>query len=79
MRSLIQIQDQYVETVNAGYARWSHRKNGGHRPRINRGARHVAEKQLRKWGFTEPQIDQIIRDAQDMAQLIRLAEDSEEN
>jgi hypothetical protein len=72
--SLIAIQDEYIETVNAGIARWSHRKDGGHSQRISRGARHIAEKQLRKIGYTDQkQIDQIIQDARDMAVLERMA------
>lgn len=73
MKTLIQIQDQYIETVNAGIARWSHRKDGGHSRRISRGARHAAEKDLRSLGFTSQQIDQAIKDARDMAELERHA------
>ena len=74
-QTLIGIQEKYIETLNAGIARWSHRKDGGHASRISRGARHAAEKQLRKIGFTdEKQIAQIIQDARDMATLERLAE-----
>ncbi len=74
-QTLIGIQEEYVETLNAGMARWSHRKDGGHSQRISRGARHAAEKQLRKIGFTdEKQIAQIIQDARDMAALERIAD-----
>lgn len=74
METLIGIQDKYVETLNAGIARWAHRRNGGHTSRISRGARHAAEKGLRRLGFTDgKQIDQIIQDARDMASLIRNA------
>ncbi len=73
--TLIGIQEKYVETMNAGIARWSHRKGGGHASRISRGARHAAEKSLRKLGYTDDkQIAQIIQDARDMAALERLAE-----
>jgi len=73
-KNLIAIQDEYVETINTGIARWAHRKKGGHMPRIMRGARHKAEKALRQWGFNDRQIDAVIADAKDMAALIRNAE-----
>lgn len=73
MLTLIGIQEEYIETVNAGISRWSHRKDGGHAGRIARGARHAAEKKLRRIGFTTEQIAQIIKDARDMAALIRVA------
>lgn len=72
--TLTQIQDQYIETVNAGIARWSHRKNGGHASRIRRGAFHKATKQLAGLGFSQAQIDLAIVEAQDMAALERNAE-----
>lgn len=76
MQTLIGIQQEYIETLNAGIARWSHRKLGGHSSRISRGARHTAEKQLRKLGFADQkQIDQIVRDARDVAELERNADE----
>jgi hypothetical protein len=72
--TLIQVQEQYVDTVNAGLARWAHRKDGGHSSRICRGAYHKAQKQLLSLGFTQPQIEQAIKDARDMAELERNAE-----
>ena len=75
MKTLIQIQDEYIERVNAGMARWAHRKDGGHSQRIRRGARHTAEKQLAKLGYSAEQIDRIIGDARDMATLIRTADE----
>lgn len=69
--TLIGIQEEYIETLNAGLARWSHRKGGGHSHRIARGARHVAEKKLARLGFTDQQISQAIKDARDMAELER--------
>jgi hypothetical protein len=72
--TLIGIQEQYIETLNAGLARWAHRKDGGHSSRISRGARHAAEKQLRKLGFTDQEIPQLIQDARDMAALERNAD-----
>jgi hypothetical protein len=76
--NLIQIQDEYVETLNAGIARWAHRRDGGHSHRIAHGARKTAEKRLRRLGFTEQsQIDRAIQDARDMAALIRNANGDE--
>lgn len=72
--TLIQVQEQYIETVNAGLARWSHRKDGGHSSRISRGAYHKAQKQLATLGFTQEQTEQAIKDARDMAELERRAE-----
>jgi hypothetical protein len=73
MMTLIAVQDQYVEAINSGFARWSDK---GHFPRISRGARHTAEKQLRRIGFTdEKQIRQVIKDAFEMAALIRNADE----
>jgi len=67
--TLIGIQEEYISTINAGFARWS---IGGHMSRISRGARHTAEKRLRKVGFSDDkQIRQIIQDARDMAALER--------
>ena len=74
---LTSIQDDYIATINAGIDRWAHRPKaygiaGGHSNRILRGARHKAEERLRRIGFTEqPQIDQILKDARDMAALLR--------
>ncbi len=74
--SIISIQQQYIETVNAGHARWSHRPDGGHIGRIQRGAWRRADKALRKLGFDVQQdIDGIIGQARDMAVLERNAED----
>ena len=73
-KTLIGIQEEYIETLNAGIARWSHRKDGGHASRISRGARHAAEKSLRKLGYTDQQIPQLIQDARDMATLERTCE-----
>lgn len=72
--SMIEIQDEYVEAVNAGFRRWSHRKYQGHFDRIRRGAWHRAEKALSRIGYNASQIGQIIKDADDMAILERNAE-----
>ncbi len=81
--NLINIQDEYIAAINAGIARWAHRpKNhstigGGHADRIARGSRHKAEKQLRRIGFHDKsQINQALKDADDMATLLRNAHDS---
>jgi len=81
---LIGIQDEYVETVNAGIARWSHARKhysgdlGGHANRIASGAHRVATKKLAKLGFSKEQIRIVLKDAWDMASLIRHAEGSDE-
>lgn len=80
-KSIIAIQDEFVATVNAGFARWSHRKGiayqrcGGHYSRIRGGAYKKAERALTKIGFTPVQIKQIIKDADDIAELERNAEE----
>lgn len=74
MRTLIDIQQDYIDTVNLGIARWSHRKDGGHSHRIERGARHKAERSLRRLGFTDQQIRHLIQDAREMATLERIAD-----
>jgi len=76
-KNLIAIQEEYVETVNAGMARWAHRKDGGHAGRIRRGAHRKAIKSLLALGFTDQQISQLIKDAADMAALARIAEVNE--
>jgi hypothetical protein len=74
---LIGIQEEYVETVNAGIARWGHcRKSyqgdlGGHANRISCGAYRLAAKKLMKLGFTQEQIRVVLKDAWDMASLVR--------
>ena len=74
MKSLVGIQEEYIATVNAGIARWSHRKDGGHAGRIARGARHRAEAALRRLGFTDSQVAAAIADARDMAALLRISD-----
>jgi hypothetical protein len=79
-KNMIQIQDEFVATVNAGFSRWSHRKPwagrqaGGHFGRIWSGAYRKAAKALALWGFTDKQIREIIKDADDMAKLERNAD-----
>lgn len=79
--NLIQIQDRYVARVNAAYGRWSHRirthvwgVSGGHYSRARGAAHREAAQDLRKWGFTDAQIAQVIKDADDVAKLERFAE-----
>ena len=76
--TLIGIQDEYIATVNAGIARWSHRKNGGHAGRISAGARRQAQRKLQALGLNAEQIGQTLRDAKDMAELERMAEECAE-
>jgi len=73
--NMIQIQDELIESLNAGFARWAHRKNGGHSRRVRRGALRTAEKKLQKLGYEQAQIDQILRDAEDVAKLNRECEE----
>ena len=72
--TLIAIQDEYIQTVNAGIARWSHRKDGGHSGRITSGAYRLAARKLQRLGMSTEQIKQAIRDAKDMAELERNAQ-----
>ena len=75
-QTIISIQQQYIDTVNAGHARWSHRPNGGHIRRIQRGAWRRADTALRKLGFTEQSdISGIIAQARDVAELERNADE----
>ena len=78
-RNLVQIQDRFVERVNAAYSRWSHRKRldhqrcGGHYGRSRSAAYREAMRDLLKWGFTPEQARAAIKDASDMADLERNA------
>lgn len=75
-KTLIQIQDEYIAKVNAAAERWAHRKCGGQSRRSRIGARHAAEKDLRKLGYTdEKQIDAIIDQAKEHADLLRVCEE----
>lgn len=76
MKTLIAIQEEYIETVNSGIERWSHRKGGGHMRRISRGAHHKAEAALRKIGYvSQDQIDSVIKQAREMAELERICQE----
>lgn len=69
MKTLIQIQSEYVETVVAGMMRWGHRPDGGHLNRIRGGATKRLRADLERLGFTEDQIMHARWDAQEMAML----------
>ena len=75
MKTLMQIQQEYMETVSAGMDRWSHRRDGGHSGRIRGGAFRKAYKSLARFGFTDKQARQIIQDAHDVMMLERAAVD----
>lgn len=79
MKTLIQIQQEYMDTVSAGMDRWSHRRDGGHAGRIRSGAYRRAFKALMAWGYTEEQARQCIQDAHDMMLLERAGVDDELN
>jgi len=82
--TLIGIQQQYIDTVNAGIARWAHARKhyngdlGGHANRIAGGAHRTAKKKLLRIGFTEDQVRAALKDAWDMASLLRHAERNDE-
>ncbi len=77
MKTLIGIQDEYIQSVLAGVARWSHRKAprwssyryGGHFSRIVRGAHSKASGDLARIGFVGEAAEQVIAQAYDMARL----------
>jgi len=75
MKTLIQVQQEYMDTVSAGIDRWSHRRDGGHSGRIRTGAFRKAHKALMRFGFTDTQSRQIIRDAHDVMMLDRAGVD----
>jgi hypothetical protein len=74
--TLIAVQSEYGERLNAARLRWGHCKGtayqvcGGHYNRIARKAGYDAERQLRRLGYSDPrQIAQVLKDARDMAEL----------
>jgi hypothetical protein len=75
--NMIQIQQRYIERINAAFDRWSYRpkpswqKAGGHYGRAHRAARREAVRALFAWGFSEEQANLTIRQADDMAELER--------
>jgi hypothetical protein len=82
-KTLTELQDEFVETVNAGIARWSHRHKlqwqvgGGHANRIYHGAVSKLKGGLEKWDYTPDQIEACTKDARDMAELVRLSDVAE--
>ena len=75
-QTILGIQQQFIDTVNAGHARWSHRPNGGHIRRIQRGAWNRAATALRKLGYTDQSdLAGIISQARDVAELERNADE----
>lgn len=76
MKTIIGIQDEYIQAVIAGASRWSHRqcpwdaaRPGGHFTRIRRGAHTRAMKSLKALGFADDIAEKIISDAMDVAKL----------
>lgn len=69
--SLIAAQQEYIDTVNAGILRWSHRRDGGHSNRITRGATNKLLTALTTHGFNPKQAIQAVKDAREMAELER--------
>lgn len=79
--NLQQIQDRFIEKVNAAAQRWGHRKLswdrsgiGGHFGRSRGAAWKEAMRDILAWGFTKQQATEIIRDAEQMADLERNSE-----
>ncbi len=80
MKTLTQIQQEYIDTCNTAMDRWSHRKGGGQSHRTIGAARKKAMTAFRKFGcFSEDQVRQMMRDAQDLLELERAAVDDELN
>ena len=74
LNTLTTMQDEYIAIVNAGHARWAHRRDRGHFPRIERGARKRLERGLARLGFNASQVAVSVQEARDMAELIRISE-----
>ena len=82
MKTLIGVQQDYIDTVNSAVDRWAHRPKpayqlaGGHAHRTIWRAHQTLEAELVKLGVTDKaQIRQIIKDAADVAEMERLAND----
>lgn len=71
MKSLITLQDEYIARVNAAHAKWAHTRYGGHIHRTLRAAHRALFDALQSAGYSDKQTLQAIRDAREMAQLIR--------
>lgn len=78
MDTLIGLQQEYIDNVNSAKARWAHRKDGGHSRRTIGAAHKRLRNRLTTLGFSQMQIDAAIKDARDIAELERIAEDVEE-
>jgi hypothetical protein len=68
-QNIQQIVDEYVETVNAARARWSHRKGGGQSGRTIGAAMKTLRTKVARWGYNETQTRQVLSDARDIAAL----------
>lgn len=76
MKTIIGIQDDYIQAVVAAAAKWAHRRcpydktrPGGHFTRTRRGAYKKAIKQFKALGFAEATAEQMVADASDVAKL----------
>lgn len=78
----IQIQQEYIDTVQSAYLRWGHRKGikniadgvGGHYGRTVRKASEKAISALMSWGYNESMATFLIHEAHDVVLLERSAE-----
>jgi hypothetical protein len=79
MKTLTFLQQEYIDTVNAGIARWSHARKayptdlGGHANRIAGGAARKLKKELKKLGFDDVSCLIAVQDAWEVAKLERNA------
>ena len=76
MKTIIGIQDEFIQAIVAATSRWEHRKHpynpalvGGHYRRIRNGAHTKAMKSLKALGFADEAAEKIIADAMDVAKL----------
>lgn len=79
MRNIIQIQEEYMETVNGGMDRWSHHRDGGHAGRIRSAAHKKALSAFLKIGFDPQVAEKMVRDAHDLLLLERAGVDDDLN
>lgn len=79
MKTIIQIQQEYMDTVSAGIDRWSHRRDGGHSGRIRAGAWRRAHKALTALGFNDAQARDQIKQTHEVMELERACIDDELN
>ncbi len=71
-KNLIELQDEYSAAVLAARHKWAHRPNGGHAHRTRRAAFRRLAAGLKRWEFSDAQIRQAAKDADDMAHLLWL-------